>query len=278
MLEAIKPLLRGPVRHTQKYLKDPKYRQYLKIRNSILSYPRFKELEIKVDKYFLRVPDGLSLLSIYEELFLNKIYEFKWEEKRPPRILDIGANIGLSILFFREFYKDAEITAIEADPNIFSYLKYNLEKNYISDIELINKAAWDENTKLIFSSEGADGGRVGSLKDNLKKVEIEAMNMSEFCKNKTFDFIKIDIEGAETKVLPAMFECLNRAQYCFVEFHSTTGEEQKLSLIIATIEQAGFRVFVQSLPRNFQPLKEVSSLSGFDLQLNIFGTKNPNYI
>lgn len=39
-------------------------------------------------------------------------------KKKNPVILDCGSNFGLSVSFFKYFYKNASITAIEANPEM----------------------------------------------------------------------------------------------------------------------------------------------------------------
>ncbi|NJM78804.1 MAG: FkbM family methyltransferase [Flavobacterium sp.] len=100
-------------------------------------------------------------------------------------MLDIGANIGLSILFFKELYPKAELIAFEADPKIFGYLENNVHGNGYEDVTLINKAVWYENTTLNFAPDGADGGQI-SINENTNII-VETVDIADLLKHYKFD-------------------------------------------------------------------------------------------
>ena len=120
-----------PIRYLLQLIKNKKYRKYNYL---ILKYGnknRYKEENIRVSKNesFI-VPDVASFLSTYKALFLDGIYEYTvTEDQRPNVILDFGANIGVSLYFFAKNYPSARIEGYEADPNIYRYLKQNVENN-----------------------------------------------------------------------------------------------------------------------------------------------------
>ena len=191
----------------------------------------------------------------------------------PPKILDLGANIGLSVLFFKSMYPDAQITAVEADPNIYKYLENNLYKNGYTDVQLINKAAWNETTTLKFTSEGADAGSI-AIDQSLNTIDIHAIDIREILKYHQFDLLKIDIEGAESIVLPACKEYLSQIKFLFVEYHSLAENPQDLDNLITTISDAGYRIHIQSVLSSESPFMKLTKYMGFDMQLNIFAWRN----
>lgn len=271
MLRLFRPIYYEPARHIYNIITNSDYRKYWFLESKLRKIPRFTDCRAKVYGWTLFIPDSASFLSNYKEIFVEKIYAFSFKSST-PRILDLGANIGLSVLFFKQLYPNAQITALEADPKIFEYLKRNVHGNGYTDVQLVNKAAWYENTTLKFSSEGADGGRV-ALSGDENIIEIDAINIAEFLKNKQFDFLKMDIEGAEEYVLPACKDYLPHIKFVFVEYHSKVGQKQRLDRIISTLADAGFRIHIHSVMHSPSPFVEIKTNSGFDLQLNIFGWK-----
>lgn len=265
-----------PIRYLFQLIKNKKYRKYNYL---ILKYGnknRYKEENIRVSKNesFI-VPDVASFLSTYKELFLDGIYEYTvTEDQRPNVILDFGANIGMSLYFFAENYPSARIEGYEADPNIYRYLKQNVENNIkSSSVKIYNKAVWDENTVLEFYSEGADGGRIKG-ENNSKGILVEAINVVDILEqHEIIDFLKIDIEGAERKIIPAMKNQLGKVQRIFIEYHSEKNQPQCLSEIISILTEVGFRVYIQQEFVSEQPLRYISDNNGFDLQLEIFGIR-----
>lgn len=265
------PFWYEPVRHIYRFLTNRHYRICCLLETRFGALPRFTERRVRIDDWMLVFPDAASFLSAFREIFVENIYKFN-AASQEPRILDLGANIGLSVLYFKQLYPKANITAFEADPKIFAYLKNNVHGNGYADVKLINKAAWHENTILKFSSEGADGGRA-ALDGDVNIVEVPAIDIREFLEDRTYDFLKMDIEGAEESVLPASMDYLDRFRYVFVEYHSKIDRKQELDRILQVLKEAGFRVHIHCAFVSPMPFVTVHEASGFDLQLNIFGCK-----
>lgn len=264
-----------PIRYIYYLIKDDEYRKYNYL---ILKYgkkKRFKEEKVSISKNesFL-VPDVASFLSTYKELFVDNIYEYKVsDEKRANVIIDFGANIGLSLYFFAKNYPDAEIEGYEADPFIYKYLEQNVANNIKSDhVKIYNRAVWNKDTKLKFYSEGADGGRI--KKDGGNSINIEAVDVVDILKkHEIIDFLKIDIEGAERMIVPAMKNQLKKVKKIFIEYHSEKNQPQCLAEIIGILSETGFRIYVHQEFVSKQPLKYISYNADFDLQLEIFGVR-----
>ena len=187
-------------------------------------------------------------------------------------ILDLGANIGLSVLFFKTRYPGARVVAFEADPRIYAYLTRNLEVNGIRDVKTVSKAAWDADEQLTFLREGADAGRV-SRTGSGTPVSVEAVHLGRFLAAQHFDFIKMDIEGAETRVVPVCKRLLGTAKWVFIEYHSSPGERQSLADILSLLRDLGFRVYIQTENVSPRPFLEVRTQAGYDLQLNVMATR-----
>jgi FkbM family methyltransferase len=272
MYGIIKPLVAPPLKHLFKMMTNPEYFTCNRLWSQLSGIKRYQECSVKVNDWQLSIPDNLSFLYSYKEIFVDKIYAFDFD-KPSPRILDLGSNIGLSVLFFKSLYPEAKITGYEADPVIYKYLTKNVFGNGYTDVRLIDKAIWHENTTLDFSSEGADAGRVDIDSGNVK---VEAIDILEILKEQEFDYLKMDIEGAEEYVLPRCRELLSNLKFIFIEYHSRVNKEQNLNEILSILKDAGFRTYLRNInDYNLSPFTEVKTLSGFDLQLNIFAQNPP---
>jgi FkbM family methyltransferase len=232
---------------------------------------RFRKCKGKVRGWSLVVPDAASYLSAYREIFVTEIYRFD-ASKEAPAILDLGANIGLSVLYFKSLYPKALVTAFEADPAIYACLKQNVHENGFGDVELINKAVWDSNGMLCFHAEGGDGGRVAHESDR-SVVEVEAIDIRTLLAERSYDFLKMDIEGAEHAVFPAIKDYLPNLKFVFLEYHSRPDRPQALSSMLDLLSQAGFRFDIQNIMSRRHPFVARGSGQTFDLQLNIFAWK-----
>jgi FkbM family methyltransferase len=254
----------------QRLLSNSAFRDYQLIRAELQRKPRFQEVEVRLGGFDLLAPDAASLLSSWEEIFLKQVYDFPFAGSK-PHILDLGANIGLSLLYYKRRHPQASITAFEADPEIFRYLERNLRVNKASDgVTLINHAVWDRDEELQFWSEGADGGRIEQAGGKPTKT-LPAMDIAKALRGQEFDFIKMDIEGAEARVLPRCGELLRKPKAVFIEYHSRPGEPEALPDILHLLRDAGFRVQIVPLYQNLPFRPQVAN--GFDQQLNLFALR-----
>jgi FkbM family methyltransferase len=236
---------------------------------SLKNTPRFHSVTSDLLGRKLLIPDATSFLFIYDEIFVKEIYKFE-ATKKDPVIIDCGANIGLSILYFKNIYPSAKIIGFEPDPKIFSILKNNISSFDYQDVELINNALWEEEKELDFYSEGADAGRLSNTTDKTSMIKIKAVKLSTFL-DSPVDLLKIDIEGAEYAVLKECQDKLKNVNKLFVEYHSFLNEEQMLDEILRILKNEGFRYNINQIGIvSKQPFVKVNNYSGMDLQMNIF--------
>jgi FkbM family methyltransferase len=234
---------------------------------------RYKVGNTKVFGFDFIFIDSASFIGQYKEIFLNKVYNFATDNQQ-PYIIDCGANVGVSILFFKKIYPSAEIIAFEADKNVFSVLKKNIEKSNHKEITYVNKGVWNKEGKMFFNEEGADGG---SIKDEIDKdqlnekyIEIETTRLRSYL-NRKVDFLKIDIEGAESTVLEDCDDLLKNVDRIFIEYHSEIDHEQHLDSILSILTRNGFRYYIQSETlHNNEPFVKRNSINNYDNLLCIY--------
>jgi FkbM family methyltransferase len=232
--------------------------------------PRYTEGTTRLFGKPLRYIDSSSYYFLHEEIFKEEVYRFS-TKKANPRIIDGGANIGLSVIYFKKHFPKSRITAFEADPKIALVCKENLISHGIQDVEVHSKALWFKEAELSFHQEGADGGKVVSSDENHTKIP--AVPLAQYI-DEPVDFLKLDIEGAEWEVLNSCRKELHSVDKLFVEYHSFSNQTQILPELLELLRSSGFRVFITS-PSIFstEPLIEIKKYGGFDMVLNIFGTR-----
>lgn len=233
--------------------------------------PRYTPTSINLFGGIFKLVDSASFLWTYYEIFDSEIYNFNSETSN-PLIIDCGANIGLSILYLKRLYPQSRIIAFEPDLNIFQTLEENIKNFNFTNVELIRKAVWKSEGFLEFTSEGSDAGRLCDEESDLKKYKVPTVCLRNYLKQPV-DFLKIDIEGAETEVLKDIQEELVNVKNIFVEYHSFADQPQTLNVLIDILTQAGFKIYVQTLCVSPQPLHTTNVLNGMDMQLNIFGLR-----
>ena len=246
-----------------------KEQKLIKEKKRISKTPRYNEGKFICNDQKIKFTDSSSFLFMYNEIFEKQIYNFKTNSNK-PFIIDCGANIGLSIIYFKQLYPNATILGFEPDPGAFETLVYNIEQFHFSDVEVLEKGVWNSATTLRFFAEGADGGRVSLKSDKEKIKEIKTVRLKEYL-NKHIDFLKIDIEGAETTVLMDCADALNNIDRIFVEYHSFEERQQDLQDLLKVLCEAGFRYNIQHVGIfSPNPFINISSYLKIDNQLNIF--------
>ena len=162
----------------------------------------------------------------------------------------------------------------EPDPYIFQYLVFNLHSFGFKDVAIFQKGLWEANTSLLFESDGADAGFLNNnynkkLTPYFKKVPV--ISLKSYL-NKHVDFLKLDIEGAETKVLTDIQDELKNVERIFVEYHSFINQQQTLDTVISILSRAKFRLYITSPSLlSPSPFSKIKTYKNMDLQLNIFG-------
>jgi FkbM family methyltransferase len=246
-----------------RWLKSKEFREIKKLKK----LPRYRPSSSTLINSLVSFPDAASFLSQYKELFINNIYKFNTTNPQ-PFIIDCGANIGMSVLYFKSIYPNATIFAFEPDKEVFKYLEKNTKLNGVT---LYNKGVWNEETTLTFYAEGADSGSIFEQKSSSKnEIKIETVRLKNIL-TQPVDFLKIDIEGSEYEVIKDCQNELKNVQNIFIEYHSFVNKEQHLDEIITILKQQGFRIHLQSDISSPSPFYEIKPYNNMDFSVNIFG-------
>ncbi len=253
--------------HWGKCLVDADYRRQAKHLSHLKRFPRFQPVVTNIFGAPLEVPDAPSFLSTFRQLFDEKIYGFIAKTDQ-PYILDCGANIGLSVIYFKQLYPRSTIVAFEADKAIFETLQRNVQSFGYENVEVLNRAVWNSETELNFTSDGGDGGRLSIPEDKPSQV-VKTIRLRDYLDRK-IDFLKLDIEGAEVAVLEDCADRLTQVECLFVEYHSFAGQPQSFHVLTDVLARAGFRLHIQAPMPAPQPFIKCYPVMGMDMQLNIF--------
>ena len=220
----------------------------------------------------IHIVDSVSYIGMIDEIFIKRNYEFK-SPKESPKIIDVGANIGLSIIFFKQLYPKSIITAFEADPIIFRALEKNIAFFNFEDVVLYERAAWKENTTLEFFSEGSWSGRIKKGLDDKSLIKVQTVRLRDFL-NEEIDFLKLDVEGAETEILKDCADVIGNVKNIFVEYHHYYSEPQTLHDILKILAENGFDYHIKESFVAKHPFIERPKPAGMDFQVDIFAFKN----
>lgn len=217
-------------------------------------FPSAGPVREKIAEFRVDCPNYRLLIFLFEEIFAGGEYYFK-PESQSPLVFDLGANVGMALLFFKWLYPKARIVAFEASEQTFKFLKSNVDANQLSGVQIHNKAVSDFVGTLDFHYDsGADD--LGQLSMSLMdrpgfkdSRPVEAVRVSDYI-HEEVDFLKIDIEGAEGLVIRDLARSgkLRYIKEMTMEYHHhLSPEDDVLSELLGILEQNGFGYQIASL-------------------------------
>ena len=181
-------------------------------------HPEF--VEIDGNKIYLDENDSLFLSSsiLHEKTIVNLV---KNEIKKGDVVIDIGAHIGYyTVLFAKLVGPEGRVFAFEASPTNFEVLKKNVSVNGYQNVILNNKAVSDKNGKLTLYITGRTSTENFLFKpenfiDSSKiknTIEIDSITLDNYFQDfkDEINFLKMDISGAEPRVIKGMNSILNK--------------------------------------------------------------------
>jgi FkbM family methyltransferase len=196
-------------------------------------------------------PNHNAALFLAHEVFVNGVYGFEARTAR-PRIIDCGANIGMSVIFFKSLYPNAEVIAFEPDPRTFARLEENVHGNRLADVRLINRAlAAAPGTVRFYSDTAADGSIIASLdpaRGGRLALTVQAVTLSSFIE-RPVDFLKIDVEGAEYGLVQELVDsgAVDQVHEMAIEVHADPHMPERRTILAGQLESAGFSVRITEM-------------------------------
>lgn len=250
---------------------NPVYRKENRELARLARLPRGVPSSTRVLGKTIRLTDGPSFVSAYRQIFQKEIYAFR-SSGRFPHVLDCGANIGLSVLYWKRAAPSTRILAFEPDEAAFAALRWNCEEWGLTNVELVNAAVWVTDGTSSFVRDVADSGRLAPSPPHGASDEVKTLRLRSFLAT-DISLLKLDIEGSETEVLTDCADSLERVQRIFVEWHSFVSEPQTIDEILTVLRSAGFRIHIQPEWVSPSPLRNIRIDGGMDQRLNIFGLR-----
>jgi len=174
-----------------------------------------KTVKVELSGRQVALPNLADTQFVFREIWLDQVY-LPANGFQPSAVLDLGANVGLSGLYFRSrFPSMGKLVMLEPDPGNFALLQANLP-----------------NEELHREAVGVREG-MGSLDmavhDGLMNRKVRPSESGDVVVRslrgllaRRFDLVKMDIEGAEWEILADLVRepaILGPVRYWMIEFH-----------------------------------------------------------
>jgi FkbM family methyltransferase len=193
--------------------------------------------------FYLRL--GSTDWLVLEEIYFHGEYDSlsRIQLGNVRQIVDLGANVGLSVRLWRQRFPDAAVLAVEPDPENVRTLERNCPMDGKTRV-VQACVAGSARTVQIDRSNGAWGVRMVDEPSDQHRVSVKALPLSEILAEAnitgSIDLLKCDIEGAEAEVFGKCAEWIGRVRALILEIHApyTLSQWQK------DIQAAGARMDV----------------------------------
>ena len=177
-------------------------------------------------KLLLRDNAGADLF-ILSEVFEHEYYRLPLT-RAPATILDLGANIGLTTLYFARLFPDAAIACVEPAVDNLRVLTQNLSLNTV--LATVVPAAIDiHDGQIKLELQERDYGHkvvAAPGRSGRPTIDVPALSVPTLLRQLGWDrigLLKIDIEGHEAALFSADCEWLARVDALCIECHHTSG-------------------------------------------------------
>ena len=219
----------------------------------IHSFSKSDFVEIEGRKMFTQNNDGLAL-SIFKIYEPNQTEIVKKYVHEGDIVIDIGAHVGYYTLLMAQLVgENGKVYSFEPDPVNFQLLKKSVEINGFENVVLIQKAVSNitDKVKLFLGDNDSAINRIydAKLGDAKESIDVESVTIDEYFKenDELVNFIKIDSEGSEVKIINGMKQFLSRNQelVMMTEFFpfliKKSGDEPNQYL--KSLEKSGFSLY-----------------------------------
>ena len=188
----------------------------LEIRRKTSDWPVFEQIFLQEDYRLTGLRQAGTLMQAYRRIL---------ESGATPLILDCGANIGLSCVWFARTYPEAIIIGVEPEPRNFSMAQHNTHA--FPNIKLVQAAvaAKDGTVQIVDPGHGTSGFQtVASINEGheIPAYSIDSLvNLTEENgARKVAPFlVKIDIEGFEGPLFAENIDWIDSVPLIIVELH-----------------------------------------------------------
>lgn len=196
--------------------------------------------------------------------------------KKGYTCIDLGSNIGYATMFMARNSGDKGLVyAIEPDPHNLKILDQNIKVNNFNNIKTFECLITDHTGESNFwIAKSPNLNSVEKTKHSIKSKTIKSFTLKDFLQNKKYpNFIKMDIEGHEVKVLNSGIEYFqkNRGETSILlethpryyneenDFKKTLMEYKKLGFKLKYIIGTPTKVLIPFDKKGYKPTLQIAS-------------------
>lgn len=172
-------------------------------------------------------------------------------------LVDVGAHVGIWTCALATAHHKASIHAFEASPQTFMTLQQNVRRNKLGNVVLNQAAVSQSNGFLefqapcnasVFGRIRADGNTQGRF-DHAENIMVPSVRLADYCRTKAIkriDFLKVDVEGAEPRVLRGLLSVIPVSKiWIEVDEANLLDMGHSIAELAEVVSSAGYRFLMQ---------------------------------
>lgn len=203
----------------------------------------------RVGKYEIWYGNSDEFYELKKEIFSENCYYLE-SDIEEPLIIDAGAHIGMTVLYFKMIFPQARIIAFDPIPANFTLLTKNVTENQLQNVELYQAVVAPKSGILrIHEPIGVGAWKSGAgiipkgwkgIQTN-KEIKVEAVGIQEILQDK-IDIFKMDIEGMEYEIIRNAGDKIRNVKTWIMEVHPR--KDHRITEIEKTFLQNGYKLEV----------------------------------
>lgn len=199
---------------------------------------RFRVARYGYEFYCRLNKDDFKLMALHEDEILDQ-----FNPKSGDTVVDVGAHIGLySLIAAKRVGPSGKVIAIEPDPENCTLLQRNIELNGLTNITILQRAAFSSNSKLKLYLPGKERGftklstimATRAVTEDFIEVDADTLDHLMLLQGITeVNWIKIDVEGAELEVLKGATSTLSGSKNIalLIEVHNVNNMDLHKAIV-----------------------------------------------
>jgi FkbM family methyltransferase len=228
--------------------------------------PPKKNIREYINHSFLTATGLIKITNRYEtlsETFIQQVYYWLAKRLKPETtVLDLGANIGDTAIYFAMNPNVKSVYSYEPIPKAYKEAKENIAKaseELSSKIFLFNAAITGKETQIRIDdkTQSSPGAVFNSSIASDSGIIIEGHTLASILIGKRNVVIKCDIEGEEYKLFDADID-LSKVYAIIMEYHYGLGQ------IVENLKAKGFKVTYTEPVRTPHILPRPKSIKEYD--------------
>lgn len=246
-----------------------------------MEFPIGVEVKKRIARFYKYLPNSYTLESVPGgKMYLNRaesrmmfertlgVYEY-WKTQLFKEILkpemvvvDVGVNKGyFSLLSARLVGEKGRVLSFEPDPTNCEWIKKSIAENGYKSIKLFPMGLSDENGEFDFyvGKKSGQGSLLFNEKDAVSStpIKVKTVPLDSVLKDENVskvNLMKIDVQGADLKVIKGSLNALNNLQYLIMDVDTKILQEQEE--IFEIVKAKGFKIYSVSKERKqiFSPM------------------------